>query len=319
MSKSVFLLFVAMGAGTLAAQAQIGTQPDWGPEIALIKSQPLVVLLDEEDPKELRKLADKPAELAQYKTYVAQYNAQLRQLAPKLWQFSPAVTFQSEADYQELRKAKGAKTVVLHQTRQRLGRQLNGLETDLVAWMELELVGGGDRENVWHGPSSLTVLYPSDIVFTFRNLQRDLQEKASDAGKTVSNRKGVARLMLQDVQHAQQLKTKTLLLNRAEVPDQLAEAEIAKDYPFPVQLVPLQTIEAAVLAGDARYAYVRWLTVTAGLVGPSIIDAADGHRLTTALSSKPELAKADLKDFTRYIALMDRYAKRLPELEDLAK
>ncbi|RZK24961.1 MAG: XRE family transcriptional regulator [Hymenobacter sp.] len=105
MSKSVLLLFAAIGAGTLAAQAQIGTQPDWTQEIAIIKAQPLVVLLNEEDPKELRKLADKPAELAQYKTYVAQYNAQLQQLARELWQFSPAVTFQSEADYQELRKA----------------------------------------------------------------------------------------------------------------------------------------------------------------------------------------------------------------------
>ncbi|RZL05210.1 MAG: hypothetical protein EOO62_19660 [Hymenobacter sp.] len=319
MSKRVLLLVGAIGAGTLAAQAQLGTQPDWSAEVASIKAQPLVVVLTEEDPKELRQLANRPTELAQYKTYVAQYNAQLQQLAPRLWQFSPAVVFKSEADYQELRQAKGTKTAVLHQTRQRLGRQLNGLEADLVAWMELELVGNGDHENVWHGPSSPTVLYTSDIVFTFKNMQRDLHQKARDAGKTVSNRTGVARLMLQDVQHAQQLKTKTLLLNRAEVPDQLTVAEIARDYPFPVQVVPLPAIEAAVLAGDARYAYVRWLTVTAGLVGPSIIDEADGHRLTTVLSTKTELAKADLKDFTRYIALMDRYAQRLPELEDLAK
>ena len=87
------------------AWAQLGySKPK---DVAAVKSQPLIVVLKDEEPSQLKKLAKKPDELADYKAYIADYNVKMQELAPKLWHFSPSVEFRYVTDLPALRKAKG--------------------------------------------------------------------------------------------------------------------------------------------------------------------------------------------------------------------
>jgi len=94
----LLLLFVAILLPTFA-HGQLINQPDTNADLAIVRTHPLIVLLDEENPKTLRELAGKPTELAQYKAYLAQYNAQARELAPKVWKLSPTVEFRPVSAY----------------------------------------------------------------------------------------------------------------------------------------------------------------------------------------------------------------------------
>ena len=46
--------------------------------LAVLQNRPLVVMLQVEDPRELKRMADKPADLAQYKANVALRNVQIQ-------------------------------------------------------------------------------------------------------------------------------------------------------------------------------------------------------------------------------------------------
>jgi hypothetical protein len=153
----------------------------------IIKAQPLVILLREEDPKELRKLANKPEELLDYKNYIAYYNKQMQVLAPQLWKFSPAVEFQPESALKEIRAAKRKRTVVLRYETHVNGASTTGYNSVFmgsrkVASMELTTPGSGDQNLEWSCPAPLDLMYPSDIVFAFKNIQlmleKDVKRKA---------------------------------------------------------------------------------------------------------------------------------------------
>lgn len=89
MTKHVLLLVTGLILNTSAAWAQMGYgKPK---DVAAVKSQPLIVVLKDEEPGQLKKLAKKPDELADFKAYIADYNVKMQELAPKLWHFSPSV------------------------------------------------------------------------------------------------------------------------------------------------------------------------------------------------------------------------------------
>lgn len=316
----VQVLLAVMLLSAAPVWAQFGTQPDSGPDIAIIKAQPLVVLLDDEDPKELRSLADKPAELAQYKAYIAQHNAQLRDLAPKLWKFSPAVEFKQEGEYKELRKAKKAHVVILHYTEYRLSNSAPGplghrsetvwLGSYMARQMELDIVGDGDEHHIWNGPAPLGAAYAGDVATTLRSLQASLQRKAAEAGKAISYQQVMLAEGESFLESLGLLRTKTLLINQADLQDQLTEAAIRKLYPNPVQVVSLQTIEAAILAGDSRYTYARCMAYGSGRVGPTISDAATGTTIAY-LDSKQGIGQAQLQTLTQVVELSGQDIKQL--------
>jgi hypothetical protein len=319
------LLFVLL-LNAVPALAQFGTMPDPSADIAIIKSQPLVVLLDDEDPKELRALANKPADLAQYKAYVAQHNAQLRDLAPKLWQFSPTVEFKQEGEYKELCKTKKARIAVLHYAEDKLGKSAPGpmghrLETISMGTyvrrqMALDIVGDGHEHQAWAGPAPLGAAYAGDIATTLRSLQASLQRKAASAGKTISYRQAMIAEGENSLKNIALLRTKTLLLSQADLQDQLTEAEVRKLYPSPVQVVSLQTIETAILAGDARYTYARCLAHGAGRTGPIVSDAATGTAIA-CLDSEQGIGREQLQTLAQVVELAGQDIKQLKNKQQM--
>lgn len=302
---------------TVTASAQFGFNHFLS--FDLIKGQPLVVLLQEEDPKELRKLAKKPAELADYKSSIAYYNKQLQTLAPQLWKFSPAVEFQPESALKEIRSAKGKRTVVLRYEKHVNGASTSGYNSVFmgsrkVASMELTTPGSGDENYEWGCPAPLDVMYPSDIVFAFRNIQltleKDRKRKARvDAGRSREDikREEDAEAISANKAAAELMRTRTLLIAETDLDSKLTAESIKQYYPYPLQVVPRATIESAVQAGDTRYSYVRRMCQSVSTIGPFIIDAATSRTLVIAntsgvgLGNKELIGKDDFELYTDFI------------------
>jgi hypothetical protein len=290
-----------------AAQAQFGYTPK-PVNLTALKAQPLLVQLDEPDPKELKELAKKPDDLREYQAYVAYCNTQLQQLVPKLWTLSSAVEFKTLTELNALRAAKGAPLTVLRHTAYRATLSVGGvnnrfgpaLSSERITAMQLSQFNGKKEEELVTAPIATTAIRPSDIVFAVRYLQNELQAQA--AGKSRQD------LLASYAEYGKRLRTKILLLNEADVKDKLTEKDIKQAYPFPYQLVPRSTIEAAVLAADPRYAYVQLTLVGPGITAQTAVDAADGEILGISASmqgvgkgvpTSDAIGKSNLKDFAK--------------------
>ena len=299
-----------------ASRAQLGFgKPK---DIAILKSQSLIVILKDEDPKILKKLADKPEELATYQGYIADYNAQVQELVPKVWKFSPTVEFKHAADLPALRKAKGEQHGVLQQeavvTTQRhynggpggmpggMGNTLNyTYSSDKVSAFRLEVYGNGDQSKVYFANIAPGPIYASDIIFSVRTTQTYVQSRLDGRDR--------GDMRAEIAANGKRLPTKTLLIDELDLKDKLTAADIKAAYPLPYQVVPRQTIEQAVAAGDTRYAYIRVMPVTESIFAQVVVDAATSDVMAASIPGAMQMmalhsggsvvSKASLKDFAK--------------------
>ncbi|MGI4741017.1 MAG: hypothetical protein ACRYG7_38100 [Janthinobacterium lividum] len=320
--KASLLLCLAVMLRVSVAHAQPESGVSFWPgfykykSVALISQQPLVVLLSEEDPKKLKKLANKPEELAEYKASIAYLNTKLQKLAPQVWKFSPSVEFKSESALPALQAAPGQRTVVLYYEKQAVGvsRQHVGFGPKDGMWqaiLQLSSLGDGKEQLECSALLPLDIIYPSDIVVAFKQIQHQLRRDVklqADAGLGHDKQLQVARdrLRAEGDANAESIRTKLLLVAQDDVDEGLTEEDIKRVYPFPFQLVPRTTIEEAVRVSDIRYNYVRWRAASMASTGPEIIAAADGQVLGCSadgglgLRGQAIIGKREFKDFARY-------------------
>jgi hypothetical protein len=311
-TKFLLPLVAAFVLQASAAWAQFGMgKPK---DIAAVKSQPLIIVLKDEDPKELKKLAKKEEEMATYQTYIANYNAQMQELAPKLWSFSPAVEFRHESELPALRKAKGPQRAVFQHLNFRAthrhgagGLAAPGMPSNYyytseqVSAMVLQLLGNGDESQVWRLQIAPGAVYNSDLIFGLRSCQSYFKGRA-DGRSRADVKEEIAR-------NGKRLRTKTLLIDEADVKSSLTAADIKQAYPFPYQIVPRLTIETAAATSDPRYAYIRLLPATESIMVQVAVDAADSELLGYSLPGRVQLmgiggtgaaiGKGNLKDFAQ--------------------
>lgn len=314
--KSRFLLFLAavlLGATPVAlAQGQLKQSTIGRPkDIAIVKSKPLLVLLKDEDPDELKVLANRPQELATYQAYIAGYNSHLRELATKIWKLSPSVEFRQESEYTALRKTRKAEFVVFKHLRfTQVIMHTYGKQPDYdsyakarysgVSVMVLEIVGDGDERLVGRVQLSQGPVYTSDLSFSLAYIQHYLQERA--AGRSDGD--------IEDdiAKNAKQLPAKTLLIDQA-IAVKMAPEDIKEVYPYPYQLVPRQVIETAAATNDGRYAYVRLIPDTPTITRQVAVDAATGDVLSawkpnmlTLINDGSYVDKTSLKNLAKLVA-----------------
>ncbi|RZK34569.1 MAG: hypothetical protein EOO57_10855 [Hymenobacter sp.] len=318
--KTKYLLFLGLGLLRINLVSAQLFQHHYS--FDLIKSQPLVVLLPEEDPKELRKLANKPEELADYKAYVAYYSKQMRVLAPRYWKYSPTVEFRPESALKEIRAAQGQRTVVLRYETHVNGASTTGYHSTYkgsrqVAYMELTTPGSGDQNLEADSPAPLDIMYPSDMVFALRTIQRQLETEEKRAAKAATGRSRQDILQEEralnaavDKADAELIRSRTLLIAEGDLDPKLTAEGIRQFYPYPYQVVPRATIEAAVQAGDTRYTYARRLCQSVEVIGPFLIDAATSRTLAIANTGGVDAGSKELIDkevFKIYAAYVKRH------------
>ncbi len=294
MKKLLLLLTAILGGSGLVARAQ--TDKD----LAILKSQSLVVVLKDEEPDKLKKLAKKPGELEAYKSFVANYNALIQELAPKIWQFSPSVEFKHESELAALMKDKGYQHGVFKHDNFTVLQHLGGgaarggaiYTSESQTAFLLSIISNGTQRTIAPVPMAPGVVRTSDVIFCLKMLQHHLQGRAS--GKSSGK-------MTED---GTRLQAKILLLDEAELNGKLSAADIKQVYPFPFQLVPRETIETAIKDADARYACLRILPVSGSMTALVIMDPADGTMLAMSvggmgLKSGTVVNKGNLNDFAR--------------------
>ena len=288
-----FITIFCVSSLTIRAQSE--------KSVAILKSQPLVVVLKEEEPDKLKKLAKKPAELAAYKAFIANYNAQIAELAPKLWHLSPSIEFKRESEMDALVKDKNYQRGELTHENFTVREHLAGgaargpvlyASSSQTAFL-LSVISNGTKRVVMNMPIAPGVVYPSDIILCLKTAQYQLQQAAN--GKNTN---------AQLAESGKRLRSKTLLLDEAEVNGKLSAAEIKQVYPFAFQLVSREAIETAVREGDTRYACVRIMPVMSDLFAQVVMDAADGAVLSMSMGGKgfksgDVISKGNLKDFAQ--------------------
>lgn len=278
-------------------------------DLAVLQGQSLVVVLKDEEPAKLKKLAKNPSELAEYKAFILDYNTQIEQLAQQLWRFSPAVEFKHESELPALLKDKSYQHGVLqHDKFTSLKRISGGAARGRIIYTSetetaflLGVISQGTQRTIAQMPMAPGVVHTSDIILCLKALQYGLQERAS--GKTGKDQ------MANMLQNGKRLRVKTLLLDEAEISSKLPVADIKQLYPFPYQIVPRETIEAAVKNADARYACIRIMPVSTSLLMQVVMDVADGAILvmspgagSMSLKSGNVVDKNNLKEFAKAAA-----------------
>jgi hypothetical protein len=320
----VFFLLVVGLASSQPVSAQrgrvfqsIGAEDDT--EFTLEPTAPLHILLPEAlSEQELKGNYLVPASRTEYLAQIAAHRSAL-EAAAKHWHLSP-VKFITEAEYNRLTEDKQNKHLVLYFgfkvfRTERSSLSIPALELCLIGKVGSRSTLFGKRDYEWQllayqlfntstklflvsrWPAWQAMFHTSDAISTVQQMQLFLEQrlkgqKPRDIDRAVAARLGQSTALLQ---------TKTLLLAREQVAPKLAESKLKQAYPYPVQLTDRAAVEAAVASGDARYLYLRYVTLNGGN-GFQLLEASSGQvvgyaEVNSSRSGHPTEAEAsDLKE-----------------------
>ena len=309
MSKRVFFLIAGLFFYAAIAHAQFSESWVSKPSSReVLTSQPLIVLLKDQDPAQLKKLAKSSKELAEYKAAIADYNILIQEHAAKQWHFSSAVEFRHESELPAFLADKTLRSILQHRYFKLVERSTGSVNNRLsggfttaeqASAMELNVVGEGQSRYVWQLLLEPGRVLPSDIFMGMKMLNAYLLGNAG-----VEPRES----MRQSQEKAKRLSSKTLLIDKATVSERLTPEEIKRVYPYAYQFVPRAAIDDAVLNSDTRYACVRLLPASVGEMMHVVFDPADGEILGYSVHSGMRLSKVNLvakdnfKDFAKAAA-----------------
>lgn len=323
--KTVLTAALLLPALGLHAQKGIGKPED----IKLVRSLPLVVVMEKENPRKVKKLTKRsPEELASYRKAVATRNESLKTQVQKYWKLSPDLQFKTSGEIDSLVK----NTPQIYSTlrlfdyldvKQHRGIGADGLvsnesqditmSANTRCTLRLQLRGKGRSENQSVGWANIdhTRIHESDISFSVREIQ-DYLDNCSKGQKTPD-------MTAESKANASRLKEKTLLLDEEDARENLSLADISACYPYPVKLVERSVIEEAVQSADARYACVRLVPTSSSgavyMVAHLVMSTDTGDILAYSTpflkpilligknaNSGFEVGKATLSDFARCAA-----------------
>ena len=286
-------LFLVLTALFMAKGSVVWAQSD--KDLAILQGQSLIVVLKDEEPAKLKKLAKKPSELANYKAFILDYNTQIEQLAQQLWRFSPAVEFKHESELPALLKEKAYQHGVLQHDNFTSIERISGAGPGGTIYMSeaktaflLGVISQGTQRTIAQMPMAPGVVHTSDIILCLKALQYELQGRAS--GKTGKEQ------MMAMMQNGKRLRLKTLLLDEAEISAKLSVDDLKQLYPFAHQVVPRETIEAAVKNSDPRCACVRIMPISTSSMVQVVMDIADGAILVMSLPNSMSLKSGNVVD-----------------------
>jgi hypothetical protein len=225
-------------------------------DVEKAKQRDVLVPLLEEDPKLVKKYSKDSQKLQKYQSGIKEFNHILETAVKREWTFSK-VTLSTKEEVMSLLKQRNKNFTVL-------------------AWAHYEV----SLENGYSwGRSVMTYrlsessspmmqiclptfeMREADVVFGVQFFQQQLTYRLAEGKK--ANYDNMIRA------HAAELPKKTLLINQADVRERFTLDEIKQNYPYPVEVVPYQQIERAILSKDPAYAFV--------MVAPTMAGSEEAH------------------------------------------
>ena len=268
---------------------------DRAQEAQLLRTQPLLVVLKQEDEKQLKKLARKPDELRAYQQFIALGNALLQQVAGPAWTFSPKVEYKSEAELAALVAANPG--------------QLNVLDLEPVDYLDapppMRRYGDPGPIMSGHRDELLTFrlrIFIKQVDFTIHN------EPLLGPTPSQSDALYCVKMLEQYAAGAgpQRIKSGStppmLLLCQDDRAPGLTDAQIKQVYPYSYQFVARPEYEKAVHEAAPGVAFVRMAWQAYGTISPmayalpgfGIVSGGDLHRLKA-----PLITLQDFKSFKK--------------------
>jgi hypothetical protein len=273
---SALLLFFAIVPGFSQQYFMLGKVS----EVKEVKTRPVVVMLEEEDPKLVKKFSKKPQELAAYREEIKRVNTELPLVVSKLWVFNAVPTLKTRSEIERLRDEKNKEFDVIQLNRIEVTDYTkNGMfryagTSKTIATISIDLIEKQGRGNpVYY--LNLPNAYPTqgDMALGIQMMQNFLQARLD----------GKKRNEISDEsdENKTRLAGKTLLIDKMDIKGGLTQAQIKEAYPYPFKLVDYQTIETAILERDKNYAVVQIIPLMTGVEANAhvVMSTEDGKSL----------------------------------------
>jgi hypothetical protein len=258
-------------------------------EMQRLKSQPLLVVLPQEDPKMLKRFAKQPAQLQAYKESIATITSALQRMAGKAWTLSPSVEFKTPEQLEELKAANTGQLNVLEFGR----RQVTTLPTTMkyagfsegYLGFELKVIVKQVEFSLHKEPLGGEILYDSDVVYCIKRSANVAQSK----GAVFENKekfKGLTLIACRDAQTAD-----------------LTDAQIKAVFPLACKFVSREEFELAVREASPTNAFLRLCWAGGGLFTPILFTMPEANFVCLGRPKNnfdaPYLTEKDIKSFAK--------------------
>lgn len=270
-----------------------------GQETQLLKTQPLLVLLKQEDPKQLKKLARRPAEPQAYQQQLAHGNEVLQQAA-KIWTLSPAVEFKTEAELEALLTANAG--------------QLNVLDFETVGYRTSPAPMRHSWDTAPPIDLSAALKLPSVRLRVFQKKTDFLihEEPVLSSTPHESDLIYCVKMVEAMAAHPTLSRTKAgatppkLLLCQDDRAAGLTDAQIKSAYPYPYEFLARADFEKAVRDGAPGAAFVRVAWQGYAIVSPLAFTLPNMELVCGGELHKVKEPLITLKDFKSFKKTLPR-------------
>jgi hypothetical protein len=249
-------------------------------EVSEVKGRPLLLMLEEEDPKVISKLSKNSAELESYKNEIKRVNEELTAIVNKFWSFNDLPTIKTKTEINKLKGEKNKQYAVLSLNRVKVtswakdGAYRYAIDSKVIATMFIDLIENLDKGNpVYY--QNLPNVFPTqgDMALGIQMMQNFLQARLD----------GKKRNEISDEANENKslLVGKTLLIDREDIKTGLTQAQIKEAYPYAFKVVSYKEIEDAILERDKNYAIVQIIPLMVGVPANAhiVINTEDGKSM----------------------------------------
>ncbi len=278
MMRLLLVSLFVLAVNNVFAQFSITSQK----QAALIRDATLVVVLEEESPKQLKKLAKRGEEqLANYRIQLAGRNKALTEAVKEYWTLSDEILIKTYDEIEELID-QGDKEYVMIEFGKHLDYEYHKSNFSYngkpVGWTRTggtllynpatkftKLANEICTVEIFYNGKSLTKAYlpnlsPSkaEAVYGIKVLQYQLNYLLASPDNRITGFVKHIKANNKDLANV------TLLIDEDEIDPELNESEIKKHYPFPFEIVDLEKITEAILNENSDYAYVKIVATPTG-------------------------------------------------------
>lgn len=251
-----------------------------------IKKRTVILLLEEEDEKTVKKLSKNPQELKFYRDELVRVNQLLQEVSASFWTFTAAPVVKTRSEVEALKASKNKTHAVLAFDRYKatdwskdaFGTTRYEGNSRIIAALFIDLIEEFEEKKSV-STQNLPNLTPTkgDLAAGLEMMQNYLNARLG--GK---KRKETSDEVKENVNL---LKSKTLLLDKDDLKGKLSAADIKSNYPYAYKIVPYAEIEKAILEKDSQYAFVQIVPLSTGTLAFEhiVLDAGTGKALSQYL------------------------------------
>lgn len=272
-SYSLLVLCILIFPVLSKAQFGLGKVSD----LEAVQSRKLLVIVEQPSAKVLKKLQKKNQQdkISQYNAFVDEYNADMKKITEKFWNFSKnGIEYKTFKEAEDLRKSGNKDYAVLYCISSEMKSFSSGfLEDDGLDWtwdmrdeskdrdyfdgfivMKISTIEDFNRKPVYY--NVLPDVYPtiSSLVVGEFMLQQymDIRLRKKRDNEDISSKEQLNEWVTKNNKN---LKNKTLLIKQDYLSRNYDQSKIAQNYPYKFQIVSSETLDSAVYNRDPRYVY----------------------------------------------------------------